>query len=153
MIYLLQGVTLWFVSIPVQVAVHRGGPVTGWAAIGVILWAVGFFFETVGDWQLARFRADPATRGTVLDTGLWRYTRHPNYFGDACVWWGLFALACLHPAAWSTILSPLLMTHFLARKTGKPLLESHLTRTRPGYADYVARTSGLLPLPPRRPNR
>jgi steroid 5-alpha reductase family enzyme len=147
-IYLLQWITLWFVSLPVQIAA-RYAPLNAFAVIGVVIWVVGLFFEAVGDQQLARFRADPASRGEVLDTGLWRYTRHPNYFGDACVWWGLFALAVLHPAGWLTVLSPVLMTWFLAAKTGKPLLEKHLGRTRPGYADYVARTSGFLPRPPR----
>ncbi|GAA3197534.1 DUF1295 domain-containing protein [Dactylosporangium siamense] len=154
MIYLLQGVTLWFVSLPVQVAQHHEGPLSWWAAIGVTIWLVGFTFETVGDAQLARFRADPANRGRVLDSGLWRYTRHPNYFGDACVWWGLFALACLQWQGWLTVASPLLMTWFLTRKTGKPLLEEQLRRTKPGYADYVERTSGFFPLPkPRSPDR
>ena len=149
-IYLTQAVTLWFVSLPVQLASHYT-TLSWWAVIGVALWLLGFTFEAVGDRQLALFRADPASKGKVLDTGLWHYTRHPNYFGDACVWWGLFALACLHWTGWLTILSPLLMTYFLARKTGKPLLEEHLSRTRPGYADYVARTSGFIPWPPRRP--
>ena len=146
-VYLLQAVTLWFVSLPVQIAA-RYADVSWWALIGVAIWAVGLFFEAVGDEQLARFRADPARRGQVLDTGLWRYTRHPNYFGDACVWWGLFALACLHWTGWLTILSPLAMTWFLAAKTGKPLMEEHLASSRPGYAEYVARTSGFFPRPP-----
>ncbi|MFI5930907.1 DUF1295 domain-containing protein [Actinoplanes sp. NPDC051494] len=147
-VYLTQAVALWFISVPVQVAIWHGR-VTWWSALGVALWALGFVFETVGDRQLERFRGDPATKGKVLDTGLWRYTRHPNYFGDACVWWGLFALACVHWTGWLTVLSPLLMTWFLASKTGKPLLEKHLARTRPGYADYVARTSSFIPRPPR----
>lgn len=150
MIYLLQAVTLWFVSLPVQVAQQYGAPLTWWAAVGVAVWLAGFTFEAVGDAQLARFRRDPANRGKVLSSGLWRYTRHPNYFGDACVWWGLFALACLQWQGWLTVLSPLLMTWFLAAKTGKPLLEDQLRRTKPGYADYVARTSGFIPRPPRR---
>jgi steroid 5-alpha reductase family enzyme len=148
MVYLLQAVSLWFIALPVIIA-SRYAPLNGWAAIGITLWAAGLFFEAVGDWQLARFRTDPAMKGRVLDTGLWRYTRHPNYFGDACVWWGLFALATLDPTGWLTLLSPLLMTYFLTRKTGKPLLEKHLTASRPGYAAYVERTSGFLPLPPR----
>ncbi|MEU4241307.1 DUF1295 domain-containing protein [Actinoplanes sp. NPDC026619] len=148
-VYLLQWITLWFVSLPVQVAA-RYAPLNALAVIGVLIWAVGLFFEAVGDEQLARFRADPAAKGRVLDTGLWRYTRHPNYFGDACVWWGLFALAALHWTGWLTVLSPLLMTWFLAAKTGKPLMERHLAETRPGYAEYVARTSGFVPRPPRR---
>jgi len=148
-VYLLQAVSLWFVSLPVQVAAAYG-KISWWAVIGVTLWLVGFVFEAVGDWQLDRFRANPALKGTVMDTGLWRYTRHPNYFGDACVWWGLFALAATHWTGWLTILSPLLMTFFLTRATGKALLEKHMAG-RPGYAEYVARTSGFLPRPPRHP--
>jgi len=140
-VYLVQAVALWFVSLPVQFAVD----LSWWSAIGATVWLVGFVFETAGDRQLERFRADPASKGKVLDTGLWRYTRHPNYFGDACVWWGLFALG-----SWWTLLSPVLMTYFLARKTGKPLMEQHLSRSRPGYADYVAQTSGFFPRPPRK---
>lgn len=149
MIYLLQGLSLWFISLPVQVVIARSPRLSWFAAIGVAVWLVGFFFETVGDAQLARFRENPANRGKVLNTGLWHYTRHPNYFGDACVWWGLYFVACLSWVGALTVLSPLVMTWLLARKTGKPLMESHLTSSRPGYADYVARTSGFFPLPPR----
>lgn len=149
-IYLVQAPVLWFVSLPVQVAQgEHGVGVFGW--VGAALWLVGFVFESVGDRQLARFTADPANKGEVLDTGLWRYTRHPNYFGDACVWWGLFLIACDHWTGALTVLSPILMTYFLARGTGKPLLERRMAKTRPGYGDYVRRTSGFLPLPPRRP--
>jgi steroid 5-alpha reductase family enzyme len=149
-VYLTQALALWFVSLPVQLALVVPGSfgVLGW--VGVMTWAVGFGFESVGDAQLARFKADPANRGTVMDRGLWRYTRHPNYFGDACVWWGLFLLSADRPAGWLTIASPLLMTWLLAAKTGKPLMESQLARTRPGYAEYVARTSGFIPRPPKR---
>jgi steroid 5-alpha reductase family enzyme len=148
-IYLFQGAVLWFVSLPVQMA-QRYATLSAWAAVGVVLWLVGFLFETVGDRQLERFRRDPASKGRVLDTGLWRYTRHPNYFGDACVWWGLYALACLSWQGALTVLSPLLMTYLLVAKTGKPLLERSLTRNRPGYADYAERTSGFVPRRPRR---
>jgi steroid 5-alpha reductase family enzyme len=112
---------------------------------------VGVVFEGFGDAQLAAFRADPTSKGKVLDTGLWRFTRHPNYFGDACVWWGIFLIACDRPVGLLTVLSPLLMSWFLAKKTGAPLMEAHLSQTRPGYADYMARTSGFFPRPPRRP--
>jgi steroid 5-alpha reductase family enzyme len=95
-IYLVQGPVLWFVSLPVQVAMLEKGPLGVLAWVGAALWLVGFAFETVGDWQLSRFREDPANQGQVMDRGLWRYTRHPNYFGDACVWWGLFLIACDH---------------------------------------------------------
>jgi steroid 5-alpha reductase family enzyme len=111
---------------------------------------VGLFFETVGDWQLTRFRNDPATEGQVLDTGLWRFTRHPNYFGDACVWWGISLVAFEVWPGILTLASPVVMTWLLARGTGKPLLEKDIEERRPGYADYVRRTSGFVPLPPRR---
>ncbi|MGZ4490658.1 MAG: DUF1295 domain-containing protein [Nocardioidaceae bacterium] len=149
-IYLTQALVLWFVSLPLQVAAfERPGPnVLTW--LGVLVWLVGLGFEAVGDHQLTRFRNDPASRGQVLDTGLWRYTRHPNYFGDACVWVGLSLVAF---SAWPgilTLLSPLLMVWLLARGTGKPLLEKGMAERRPGYAAYVARTSGFVPLPPKR---
>ncbi len=150
-IYLTQGVVMWFVSLPVQVAMFEQGEANLVTWLGLLLWLVGFTFESVGDWQLTRFRNDPASQGQVLDIGLWRYTRHPNYFGDACVWWGLFLVAC---SAWPgvlTVLSPLAMTWLLARGTGKPLLEKDMASRRPGYADYVRRTSGFVPLPPEKP--
>jgi steroid 5-alpha reductase family enzyme len=148
-VYLVQAVVLWFVSLPVQFAQFGTGfGVLGW--LGVALWLTGFAFEAIGDEQLRRFKADPASRGKVLDTGLWRYTRHPNYFGDACVWWGLYLLACSTWPGAATVLSPVAMTYTLARGTGKPLLEKGLLRSRPGYARYVERTSGFFPLPPKR---
>ncbi|QFU87971.1 DUF1295 domain-containing protein [Amycolatopsis sp. YIM 10] len=148
-VYLVQALVLWFVSLPVLAAQHGTGiGVLGW--LGLAVWLVGFGFETIGDEQLRRFKADPANRGRVLDTGLWRYTRHPNYFGDACVWWGFYLLACSTWPGAATVLSPLVMTFTLAKGTGKPLLEKGLHRTRPGYAYYVERTSGFFPLPPRR---
>ena len=149
-VYLPQAVIMWFVSLPTQVAMFSDdgpGPLL-W--IGVVVWAVGLTFETVGDWQLHRFRADPDNKGKVLDTGLWRYTRHPNYFGDAAAWWGIFLVAAdAGLPGWLTILSPLAMTWFLAAGTGKPLLEKDIAERRPEYADYVRRTSGFVPLPPK----
>ncbi|MFK0172401.1 DUF1295 domain-containing protein [Streptomyces sp. NPDC090306] len=150
MIYLLQGALVWLVSLPVQVASYAPGALSGWAVAGAVLWAVGLFFEAVGDRQLARFKADPANRGKVMDRGLWRLTRHPNYFGDFCVWWGLFLVACEAgpgPAA-VALAAPLVMSFLLIRGSGKALLERHMA-DRPGYAEYVARTSGFFPLPPR----
>ncbi|MEV0389324.1 DUF1295 domain-containing protein [Nonomuraea sp. NPDC050643] len=150
MIYLTQGLTMLFVSLPVQVGMSTTGPV-GWLGwTGVAIWGVGFVFETVGDRQLARFRAVPSNEGRVLDTGLWRYTRHPNYFGDAAVWWGLFLIAAEHWPGLLTLLSPVAMTYLLLAKTGKPLLEERLSGTKPGYTDYVRRTSAFIPLPPKR---
>ena len=153
-VYLVQAALLWFVSLPVQFAqygtdrVHWPVLIPLW--IGVVLWVIGFVFEAVGDHQLRRFRADPASRDKVLDTGLWRYTRHPNYFGDACVWWGLYLIACHTWWGAATIVSPVVMTLLLARGTGKPLLEKDIRERRPAYANYVARTSGFFPLPSRK---
>ncbi|MFD8753276.1 DUF1295 domain-containing protein [Kitasatospora sp. NPDC059577] len=152
-VYLLQAALVWFVSLPVQAAQYVPHPPGALAWTGTALWAVGLFFEAVGDRQLARFKADPANRGRVMDRGLWRYTRHPNYFGDACVWWGLFLLAADTPVGWAFVPSPLLMTWLLAFGSGKPMLERQLGAQRPGWADYAARTSGFVPLPPRRVRR
>ena len=151
-VYLVQALAMWFVSLPVQIArVDLGSARTPGALlwVGLALWVVGMVFECVGDEQLRRFRADPGNAGEVLDRGLWRYTRHPNYFGDACVWWGIFLVACHEVVGFATVLSPLLMTWLLAAGSGKPLLEQRLRNNRPEYADYLERTSGFLPLPPK----
>ena len=150
MVYLLQGLSFWLISLPVQVGQYDPDPPTLLSYVGVAVWAVGLFFESVGDAQLSAFRADPANRGTVMDRGLWRLTRHPNYFGDACVWWGLWLFAADSVLAVATVVCPLIMTYLLTRRTGKPLLEAQLSSTRPGYADYIRRTSGFIPRPPRR---
>jgi steroid 5-alpha reductase family enzyme len=148
-IFLPQGAAMWFISLPTQVAMYERDPWVPMLVIGGAVWLVGFVFESVGDLQMARFRGDPANDGQVMDRGLWRYTRHPNYFGDACVWWGLFLVACAQWPGLLTVLSPVLMTWTLAAKTGKPLLERDMVERRPGYADYVERTSGFVPWPPR----
>ncbi|MFC8130487.1 DUF1295 domain-containing protein [Streptomyces sp. NPDC057302] len=151
MVYLLQGGLVWLVSLPVQAAAYITGPVGALAAVGVLLWLVGLVFEGVGDYQLARFKADPANKGRLMDRGLWSWTRHPNYFGDFCVWWGLFLITCEAPvAAAATIVGPLVMTYLLTRGSGKALLERHMAE-RPGYAAYRRRTSGFFPRPPRAP--
>jgi steroid 5-alpha reductase family enzyme len=151
-VFLLQGALVWLISTPVQLAQYLTRPESlGIAAyVGAVLWLIGFTFEAVADWQLARFKADGANRGRVLDRGLWRYSRHPNYFGNACLWWGLWLIACDHAIGIATIFSPLLMTHFLLNVTGKKLLEKRMGRARPEYADYVARTPGFVPWFPRR---
>ncbi|MDP5310860.1 DUF1295 domain-containing protein [Streptomyces poriferorum] len=149
-VYLLQGALVWLISLPVQAAGYLTGPVGGWAWAGAALWAVGLLFEGVGDHQLARFKADPANRGKIMDRGLWAWTRHPNYFGDFCVWWGLFLIVCQAPGpAAATLVSPVLMSFLLIGGSGKALLERHMAE-RPGFAAYRARTSGFLPRPPRR---
>ncbi|WP_433859610.1 DUF1295 domain-containing protein [Streptomyces kronopolitis] len=150
MVYLLQAALVWLVSLPVQVAQYVPVPLGPGAVAAGLLWAAGFVFESVGDHQLARFKSDPAHRGRVMDRGLWSWTRHPNYFGDFLVWWGLFGLACgTWQAAAVSVVSPLVMSFLLTLGSGKRLLEKQLA-DRPGYAAYTARTSGFLPLPPRR---
>ena len=149
-VYLAQGALVWFVSLPVQAAQYAPQPLGAWAVVGVVLWAAGLAFEAVGDRQLARFTADPAHAGRIMDRGLWSWTRHPNYFGEFLVWWGLYAMACgSGQAAAVAAVSPLLMTYLLVFGSGKRLLERHMAG-RPGYAEYTARTSGFFPLPPRR---
>jgi len=150
-IYLTQAVVMWFVSLPVQVAMYEGSRPGVLTWVGTAVFAVGFFFETVGDWQLTQFRNDPHSKGEVMDRGLWHYTRHPNYFGDACVWWGLYLIAAQQWQGALTILSAAAMTYTLANGTGKPTLEKGMSERRPGYAEYVRRTSGFIPLPPRKP--
>jgi len=149
----LQGVLQWIVSLPLQVAIAApgGAPLGALDALGVLLVAGGLGFESVGDLQLARFKADPANAGRVMDRGLWRYTRHPNYFGDALAHWGLFAIALATPFGWATALSPALMTFLLLRVSGVALLERSIGKRRPEYLDYQRRTSAFLPLPPRAP--
>lgn len=150
-VFLLQGVVIWFASLPVQFAQVYTQPVAlGWAAwLGAAVWLLGMIFETVADIQLTRFRADPANKGTVLNTGLWRYSRHPNYFGELCVWWGLFIIACDNPLALLTIIGPLLYSHLVINVTGQATLDKKLARERPGYEQYMESTSGLIPMPPR----
>jgi steroid 5-alpha reductase family enzyme len=145
----LQGVLTWVVSLPLPVAMADDGDISALALLGVASWAVGLFFETVGDAQLARFKADPANQGQVMDHGLWRYTRHPNYFGDFCVWWGIWLVAADAPHAWLTVIGPIVMSTLLLRVSGVALLERSIGRRRPGYDEYVRRTSAFLPRPPK----
>jgi len=115
----------------------------------VIVFLIGLAFESVGDEQLRRFKADPGNRGKVMDRGLWHYTRHPNYFGDACVWWGLWLTTLPAGGVWWTLVGPVVMTLLLVRVSGKAMLERDIGSRRPGYAEYIKRTSGFFPLPPR----
>jgi steroid 5-alpha reductase family enzyme len=148
LVFGLQGLIGWVVSLPLLAAIAGSAPLGPLDYAGVLLWSVGLFFEAVGDWQLARFKADPANRGKVLDTGLWRYTRHPNYFGNACVWWGFFLLAW-GAGGWWSIVSPLLMTLLLLRVSGVAMLEKDIGERRPAYRDYIERTNAFIPGPPR----
>ncbi len=149
-VFLLQAGLLWFVSLPIQCAAAQNSTIPpGWLdAAGAAVWVVGMFFETVGDWQLARFKMDPSNAGRVMDLGLWQYTRHPNYFGDFCVWWGLYLIAAAG-GAWFTVFSPLLMSFLLLRVSGVRLLERTIADRRPDYAAYVARTNAFFPGPRR----
>ncbi|MCW2753471.1 MAG: hypothetical protein JWQ32_882 [Marmoricola sp.] len=146
-VWIPQGGAIWLVSLPVQVSAAAGNGVPAVVVVGVVLWILGVAFESIGDAQLAAYKKDP-DRGPVMDRGLWRYTRHPNYFGDACVWWGIYLVCASSWPGVLTILSPLAMTYFLVFATGARLLERTMMQ-RPGYQEYAARTSMFVPLPPK----
>ncbi len=150
-VFLLQGLLLWVISAPLLAAQIRPTPnhLTLLDFLAVVVWAIGFFFESVGDLQLARFKANPANKGKVLDRGVWRYTRHPNYFGDATQWWAYYLVATAGGGFW-TIFSPVIMTMLLLRVSGVALLEKTLTAAKPGYQEYVERTSAFIPWFPRK---
>jgi len=144
----LQAALAWVVSLPLLAAINSTAPL-GWLdAIGAALWLAGMVFEAGGDWQLVRFKGNPANQSKVLDTGLWRYTRHPNYFGDFCVWWGLFLIA-LAAGGWWSVAGPLVMSFLLLKVSGVALLEKDIGERRPAYRAYVRRTNAFFPGPPR----
>jgi steroid 5-alpha reductase family enzyme len=151
-VFLVQGAAVWLVSLPLQAAAlsdELDWPAVVW--VGVAVWVVGVLFETVGDRQLAAYKRDP-DRGPVMDRGLWSWTRHPNYFGDACVWWGIWlagGLASGWLAGVLSLIAPVTMTFWLVWVTGAKLLEQSMMK-RPGYPEYAARTSMFVPLPPKR---
>lgn len=149
-VFLLHGLLLWVASLPVQLGQVDSSPraLTLAGVLGVALWAIGMVFETVGDWQLSRFRADPENRGRVLDRGLWRYTRHPNHFGDFCVWWGLFLVAGASATGLASAPGPLLMSVLLLQASGVRFGEQGTARRHPGYEGYAARTNAFFPGPP-----
>ncbi len=149
-VFNLQAVVLWVVSLPIQVAIVQGAESTvGVAAIaGVILWSIGLFFETVGDWQLMKFKSNPVNQKRVLRQGLWKYTRHPNYFGDFCVMWGFFLISISAGGIW-TVFAPAIMSFFLLRVSGVTLLEKSISKRRPEYEEYVQSTSSFLPWFPK----
>jgi steroid 5-alpha reductase family enzyme len=152
-VFALQGTLMFIVSLPLQF----GAGITGRSGIspvlmvlGGLVWVVGFLFEAVGDAQLRSFKADPSSAGQVMDRGLWRYTRHPNYFGDACVWFGIFLVgASAGGWAWIGVVSPIVMTYFLRFVSGVTMLERSMVKRRPAYAQYMERTSAFFPRPPR----
>lgn len=151
-ISLPQGVLILVVSTPILAATrgHTPRDLTPLDLLGVLVWGVGFACEVVGDTQLARFKADPANRGAVLRTGLWAYSRHPNLFGEATLWWGVFLIALSTPGGWMTVYSPILMTVALLRVSGVAPQEKKLTAMRPGYSAYVATTPAFVPWFPRK---
>lgn len=149
LVFGLQAVLAFIVSLPLYAAMTSAGALNILDLLGAVLVVAGLLVETVADTQLAAFRDDPASRGQVLDRGLWRYSRHPNYFGEFCVWWGFYLLA-LATGAWWAIASPLLMSVLLLRVSGVTLLEKDIGQRRAGYAQYVARTNAFFP-GPRRP--
>lgn len=144
----IQAILMWIVAVPAVVVHAIDEPLYWLDFVGLSVWVVGFFFETVGDIQLARFKSQPDSRGKVMDRGLWRYTRHPNYFGDFCVWWGVFVVAAA-AGAWWTVFSPILMSALLMRYSGVGLLEKTIGRRRPGYEEYAKKTNAFFPGPPR----
>ncbi len=150
-VFWLQGALFWAIAMPLlQIQLSRDPAGWSWLDIlGLLLFAIGFFFEAVGDFQLARFKADPSNAGKVMDRGLWRYTRHPNYFGDATLWWGFGCFALATTGSLWTLVSPVLMSFLIVKVSGVALLERGLGETKPKYRDYVRRTSAFFPWPPR----
>jgi steroid 5-alpha reductase family enzyme len=148
LVFGLQAALAWIIAMPLFAALAGAAPLGALDAAGIVLWLAGFAFEAIGDAQLARFKADPASRAGVLASGLWRYTRHPNYFGEALLWWGYFAIAAAAGGAW-TAFAPLLMTILLLKVSGVALLEKDIGERRPAYRAYVERTSAFIPWPPK----
>jgi len=150
-VFALQGVLAAVVATPLVVAIGSPAPLNVLDVVGVALWAFGFAFESIGDWQLARFKGDAANRGKVMDTGLWRFTRHPNYFGEATLWWGYYLVAAA-AGGWWTVFAPLLMSVLLLKVSGVSLLEKDIGERRPAYRDYIARTNAFFPGPRKDPD-
>lgn len=152
LVFALQAVLAWIVSAPFLPGMAAARPLGVFDAVGAALALFGIFFEAIGDAQMARFRSDPKNAGQVMDRGLWRYTRHPNYFGEVCVWWGIWLMA-MGGAGWSgawSVVSPLLMTWLLLKVSGVRMLEADIGERRPAYREYIARTNAFVPGPVRR---
>ncbi|MCG6911762.1 MAG: DUF1295 domain-containing protein [Deltaproteobacteria bacterium] len=151
-VFVLQAVFLWIISVALQWAQLSAVPdrFTAWDVLGLLVWIVGFIFEAVADQQLYRFKADPGNKGKVMDQGLWAYSRHPNYFGESLMWWGIFLIALSTPAGWWTVVSPLVITTVLLKMTGVTLMEKTIVHTKPGYNDYIARTNAFVPWFPKK---
>jgi steroid 5-alpha reductase family enzyme len=145
-VFLLQGLLAWIISLPLLAATTGSIPLNFLDLLGITLVIFGILFESIADAQLAAFKATPGNHGKVMEAGLWRYTRHPNYFGESCVWWGFFLFA-LAAGGWWSVISPLLMTFLLLRVSGVTLLEKDIVERRPAYRDYIARTNAFIPGP------
>jgi len=148
-VFILQGIILWVVSSLLVPALLTGNELQPLDYLGIGLWVLGFYFEAVGDWQMMRFKANKANQGKVMNKGLWKYTRHPNYFGDATLWWGFFCFCLAHPQGVIHVFAPLYMTFMLLKISGVAMLERALVHTKPAYQDYVSRTSAFIPMKPK----
>jgi steroid 5-alpha reductase family enzyme len=151
-VFILQAVFLWAISLGLQWGQMSAQPsALMWLDyVGLGIWIVGFFFEAVGDYQLARFKADADQKGRVMDRGLWAYSRHPNYFGESLVWWGIFMITLATPLGWWTMISPIIITIVLLKMTGVSLMEKAIVHTRPKYQDYIRRTNAFIPWFPKK---
>ena len=151
-VFILQALFLWVIAAVIQIGQLASTPaeLTWLDGLGIIVWTAGFMFESVGDWQLAKFKSDPDSKGRVMDRGLWAYTRHPNYFGEFLVWWGFFIITLATPNSWWTVICPIIVTAVLLKMTGIPLTEKDLIKRRPGYESYIKRTSAFVPWPPEK---
>ncbi len=147
-VFLLQGFLIFIISLPLQVSVASKVTLNAWDFIGTLSFFLGLFFEAVGDWQLSRFKKNPQNQGKVLDQGLWKYTRHPNYFGDFLVWWGFYFIALAAGGGW-TLFSPAIMSFLLLKVSGVSLLEKNLKNRTQGYQDYISKTSPFFPWKPK----
>ena len=147
-VFALQGGLAWVIALPLLPAIASDSALNWIDAVAATVWLVGFFFEAVGDYQLSRFKSRKENNGKVLDTGLWKYTRHPNYFGDFCIWWSFYLFA-LASGGWWSIVSPLLMSLLLLKVSGVAMLERTISDRRPKYAEYIHRTNAFFPGPRR----
>lgn len=146
---MFQAFLAWVISMPLWVALTVPYEYTMFDMLAVTLWMIGMIFESVGDWQLARFKTNPANRGKVMNRGLWRFTRHPNYFGECLIWWGFF-LFVIPTSVWWSVVSPVLLTFLLLKFSGVTMLEKTIVERRPAYREYIATTNAFIPGPPKR---
>lgn len=148
-VFVLQGVVMWTISSVYLPALQDPKTIDVWVFLGMIFWGIGFFFEAVGDYQMMQFKKERSDDTQVMNKGLWRYTRHPNYFGDAMQWWGFFFFALAHPSGWMFIFCPLIMTFFLLKVSGVAMLEEGLKDKKPKYSEYIRKTSAFIPMRPK----